>query len=68
MQAGDRLQAAGQDPPYGRAGFNPPYGRGSYRSTSARDKIENWRQDYNHFRTHSSLGDVPPAEFAAQFA
>lgn len=23
--------------------------------------------DYNHFRTHSSIGDVPPAEFAAQF-
>lgn len=24
--------------------------------------------DYNHFRTHSSLGDIPPAEFAARFA
>ncbi|MDH4910066.1 IS3 family transposase [Xanthomonas euvesicatoria] len=34
----------------------------------AREKIENWRVDYNHFRTHSSIGDVPPAEFAAQFA
>lgn len=34
----------------------------------ARHKIENWREDYNQFRTHSSLGDVPPAEFAAQFA
>ncbi|WP_427926459.1 IS3 family transposase [Xanthomonas campestris] len=33
----------------------------------ARQKIENWRVDYNHFRTHSSIGDVPPAEFAAQF-
>lgn len=33
----------------------------------ARQKIENWRQDYNHFRTHSSLGDVTPAEFAARF-
>lgn len=33
----------------------------------ARQKIESWRQDYNHFRTHSSLGDVPPAEFAAKF-
>lgn len=33
----------------------------------ARQKIESWRQDYNHFRTHSSLGDVPPAEFAARF-
>lgn len=34
----------------------------------ARQKIETWRQDYNHFRPHSSIGDVPPAEFAAQFA
>jgi putative transposase len=30
----------------------------------ARGKIENWRQDYNHFRPHSSLGDRCPAEFA----
>jgi putative transposase len=29
-------------------------------------KIENWRQDYNHFRPHSSLGDLCPAEFASQ--
>lgn len=34
----------------------------------ARRKIESWRQDYNHFRTHSSLGDVTPVELAAQFA
>ena len=34
----------------------------------ARQKIESWRVDYNHFRTHSSIGDVPPVEFAAQFA
>lgn len=33
----------------------------------ARQKIESWRQDYNHFRPHSSLGEVPPCEFAAQF-
>lgn len=33
----------------------------------ARQKIENWRQDYNHFRPHSSLADVPPALFASQF-
>ncbi|MGW8341116.1 integrase core domain-containing protein [Xanthomonas axonopodis pv. khayae] len=33
----------------------------------ARQKIENWRANYNLFRTHSSIGDVPPAEFAAQF-
>lgn len=34
----------------------------------AREKIENGRGDYHHFRTHSSIGDVPPAEFAARFA
>ena len=33
----------------------------------ARRKIESWRVDYNQFRTHSSLGDIPPAEFAARF-
>ena len=33
----------------------------------ARQKIESWRQDYNHFRTHSSLGDITPSEFAAGF-
>ncbi len=32
----------------------------------ARNKIETWRQDYNHFRPHSSLGDIPPALFARQ--
>ncbi|MEN7431163.1 IS3 family transposase [Chromobacterium sp. TRC.1.1.SA] len=29
----------------------------------ARDKIECWRQDYNEFRPHSSLGDQIPSEF-----
>ena len=29
----------------------------------ARDKIERWRQDYNEFRPHSSLGDQTPSEF-----
>lgn len=29
----------------------------------ARDKIECWRQDYNEFRPHSSLGDRTPCEF-----
>lgn len=29
-------------------------------------KIESWRHDYNHFRPHSSLGDIPSAQFAAQ--
>lgn len=33
----------------------------------AREKIESWRQDYNCFRTHSSLGDVTPSEYAEQF-
>lgn len=28
-----------------------------------RQKIENWRADYNHFRTQSSMGDFPPADF-----
>ncbi|OLZ77881.1 integrase core domain-containing protein, partial [Chromobacterium violaceum] len=28
-----------------------------------RDKIERWRQDYNEFRPHSSLGDQTPSEF-----
>lgn len=32
----------------------------------ARVLIEAWRQDYNSHRPHSSLGYVPPAEFAAQ--
>jgi len=30
----------------------------------ARDKIESWRCDYNHFRPHSSLSDSTPALFA----
>ncbi len=34
----------------------------------ARRKLENWRQDYNHFRPHSALADVAPAVFAHQFA
>ncbi|WP_150587396.1 IS3 family transposase [Pandoraea eparura] len=29
----------------------------------AREKIEGWRQDYNDFRPHSSLGDLTPGEF-----
>ena len=32
----------------------------------ARQKIENWRQDYNEFRPHSSLADTPPAVFAKE--
>lgn len=30
----------------------------------ARQKLENWRQDYNHFRPHSALSDTAPAVFA----
>lgn len=33
----------------------------------ARRKIEAWRQEYNTFRPHSSLGNLTPAEFAAKF-
>jgi len=33
----------------------------------ARKKIETWRQDYNHFRPHSSLDDTTPALFATKF-
>jgi putative transposase len=34
----------------------------------ARRKIETWRQDYNHFRPHSSLEDTTPALFASKFS
>lgn len=30
----------------------------------AQEKIESWRQDYNTYRPHSSLGDMTPMEFA----
>lgn len=33
----------------------------------AREKIESWRCDYNHFRPHSSLGNAAPAQFAEAF-
>lgn len=33
----------------------------------AREIIEAWRQEYNAERTHSSLGDITPAEFAAAY-
>jgi len=32
----------------------------------ARRLTQSWRDDYNHTRPHSSLGYVPPAEFAAR--
>lgn len=30
----------------------------------ARAKIEKWRNEYNHERPHSSLGNMTPAEYA----
>jgi putative transposase len=32
----------------------------------ARTVISAWRRDYNEIRPHSSLGRIPPAEFAAR--
>ena len=32
--------------------------------SDARDKIENWRRQYNTFRPHRSLGNLTPEEFA----
>ncbi|ELJ5474469.1 transposase, partial [Salmonella enterica] len=29
----------------------------------AQEKLDNWRRQYNHERTHSSLNDMAPAEF-----
>lgn len=34
---------------------------------SARSIIEDWRQDYNSERPHSSLNNITPQEFAARF-
>jgi len=33
----------------------------------AQEKIENWRQEYNEYRPHSSLGDITPTEFIKQY-
>jgi putative transposase len=33
----------------------------------AREKIEAWRIEYNNFRPHSSLGNMTPAEYAAEY-
>ena len=30
----------------------------------ARRQVDAWRRDYNHDRPHSSLGRIPPVEFA----
>jgi transposase InsO family protein len=37
-----------------------------YTLKEARRIVEDWRQEYNHFRPHSSLGYLPPSAFAAQ--
>ena len=34
----------------------------------AKEKIESWREEYNTFRLHSSLGDLTPLEFAEKQA
>ena len=34
--------------------------------TDARSRIDAWRDDYNHQRPHTSLGNLTPAEFADQ--
>lgn len=37
------------------------------RTKRPRRRKENWRQDYNNFRSYSALGDTAPALFARQF-
>ena len=32
--------------------------------SEARSAITSWKEDYNHHRPHSALGNLPPAEFA----
>ena len=32
--------------------------------SEARSAITSWKEDYNHHRPHSALGNIPPAEFA----
>jgi len=34
--------------------------------SQARDFITEWRKDYNEFRPHSSIGRIPPSQFAQQ--
>ena len=37
-----------------------------YTLKETRSIVENWRQEYNYYRPHSSLGYLPPSAFAAQ--
>lgn len=34
----------------------------------ARQKIENWRQEYNDFRPHTALGNLTPTKYAEQLS
>jgi len=34
----------------------------------ARQKIENWRQEYNDFRSHTALGNLTPTQYAEQLS
>ena len=34
----------------------------------AREKLENWRRDYNEFRPHSAIGNIPPVELVNRMA
>ena len=44
-------------------------GMEEFESLSAAKKLTRaWRMDYNNSRPHSSLGYIPPAEFAARCA
>ncbi len=32
----------------------------------ARETLGKWKEDYNHIRPHSALGNIAPAEFATK--
>jgi putative transposase len=36
--------------------------------TDAKEQIERWRMEYNESRPHRARGEIPPAEFARQWA
>lgn len=38
-----------------------------YSIDEAQEKVESWRLDYNTNRPHSSIGNLPPSEFAERF-